>query len=180
MARVKPVHRASDYQGDPAEISTLFATLFPGVEAPAFDGNHDGMAIAALNPKLALVLAQTSRFLALDLAWCARADLRELAILTVNLWYKSTYSLQSREATVRACGISDAMAAAVPDWRGSDLFDDEQRLVIEYSQAVVTGDVPAALFDRVVAAFGETGAVEFTSVVGFWSFWAMFLNATRP
>ncbi len=180
MARVKPVHKASDYRGDPAEVATLFDALFPGVEAPAFDANHDGMAIAALNPQLALTLAQTSRFLALDLGWCQRADLRELAILVVNTHYKSSYSLASRAATVRACGISDTMVAALPYWRGSDLFDEEQQLVLEHSEAVLSGTVPAALFDRVKATFGEKGAVEFTTVVGFWAFWAMFLNATRP
>lgn len=180
MARIKAVHRPGDYAGDPADVDALFATLFPGVESPAFDANHDGMAIAALNPKLALTLAQASRFMALDLGWCQRADLRELAILTVNTHYRSAYSLHSRVATVRACGISDAQTAALSHWHDSPLFDDAQRLVIEYSLAVVSGDVPAALFDRVKTQFGETGAVECTAVIGFWSFWAMFLNATRP
>ncbi len=180
MARVKPVHKASDYTGDPAEAAALFGTMFPGIENPAFDANHDGMAIAALNPKMAQYLAQTSRFMALDLGWCKRADLRELAIMTVNQHFGSTYSIRSREAIALAGGISADQAAALPDWRNSSLFDEEQKLVIEYAQAVMTGTVPAALFERVKAAFGETGAVEFTGVVGFWSFWAMFLNATRP
>ena len=39
---------------------------------------------------------------------------------------------------------------------------------------------PDELFARVVERFGEKGAVEFTTVVAFWSFWALFLNATRP
>ncbi|MCE7795290.1 hypothetical protein LWE61_01825 [Sphingobium sufflavum] len=180
MARVQPVHTASDYRDDPADAAALFGTLFPGVAAPAFDANHDGMAIAALNPKLALTLAQTSRFLALDLEWCKRADLRELAIMTVNRHYGSTYSIRSREAIALAGGISADQAAALDDWRNSNLFDAEQRLVIDYAQTVLSGTVPAALFEQVKTAFGEKGAVEFTSVVGFWAFWAMFLNATRP
>lgn len=180
MARVKAVHRPSDYTGNPAEVAALFDTLFPGVDTPAFDSNHDGMAIAAVNPKLALTLAQTSRFLALDLDWCQRADLRELAIMTVNRHYDSSYSIRSREAIALAGGINADQAAALSDWRTSKLFDEEQRLVIEYSHAVLSGTVPAALFDQVKATFSEKGAVEFTTVISFWAFWAMFLNATRP
>ena len=52
--------------------------------------------------------------------------------------------------------------------------------MIEYTRAVVSGDVPAALVARVVQRYGEAGAVEFTTAIGWWSFWAMFLNAARP
>jgi 4-carboxymuconolactone decarboxylase len=179
MARITPVHRPADFVGDPAEVAPLFDALFSGAATPAFDADHDGLAIAAHTPRLALALAQVSRIAALDLAWCGRADLRELAILTVNLHYRSSYGRRSRVAALHAAGIDDAMIAAVPDWRTSHLFDPAQRLVIEYGQAVPTGAVPDELFDRVVAAFGERGAVECTAVIGLWSFWAMFLNATR-
>lgn len=185
MARVTLVHGPGDYPGTPddgtrADLATLFGTLFPGVEAPAFDANHEGMAVAALNPKLALTLAQTSRFLALDLGWCERADLRELAIHVVNAHYRSTYSIRSRAGIGKAFGLTDELVAALPDWRSSDLFDAEQRLVIDYAEAVLSGTVPGDLFARVKAQFGEKGAVECTAVISFWAFWAMFLNATRP
>jgi alkylhydroperoxidase family enzyme len=72
------------------------------------------------------------------------------------------------------------LLAAIPYWRTTSLFNTEQRLVIEYTNAVVAGDVPAELFARVVAQYGEKGAVEFTTAIAWWSFWAMFLNATRP
>lgn len=185
MARVTLVHGPEDYPGTPDEatgldLATLFGTLFPGVERPAFDANHDGMAVAALNPRLALTLAQASRFMALDLEWCQRADLRELAIYTVNRHYGSTYSIRSRLNAARAFGLTDGMMEEVAEWRSSTVFDDEQRLVIEYAQAVLSGAVAPALFERVSSHFGEKGAVEFTAVVSFWAFWAMFLNATRP
>lgn len=57
-------------------------------------------------------------------------------------------------------------------------FDGEQELVVAYSRAVARGKVPDELFARVADKYGEKGAVEFTTVVAFWSFWAMFLNAT--
>jgi len=60
------------------------------------------------------------------------------------------------------------------------LFDEEQRLVIEYTFAVAAGDVADELFDRVVRKYGETQTIEFTATIAHWSFWAIFLNATRP
>jgi 4-carboxymuconolactone decarboxylase len=183
--RIKGIHSIADYplgpDGQPApEIVELFAFLFPGVENPKIDENHAGTAITAHNPKLAMLFAQLSRFMALDVEWSKRADLRELAFATLNLKLKSAYSFESRLAAAKASGISAEQLAMLPLWENSALFDDEQKLVIEYTNAVVSGEVPEALFARVVARFGEKGAVEFTAVVGFWSCWAMLLNAIRP
>jgi 4-carboxymuconolactone decarboxylase len=180
--RVKGMFKPGDYPADVdaatgQEIAALFDYLFPGVEHPEIDDSHSGIAIAAQNPQLALKLAQLSRFIALDTAWCKRADLRELAIQTVNLHFRSDFSFRARLPNAKAAGIGADLLAALPEWRTSDLFDEEQRLVVEYTQAVVSGSVSDALFERVVAAYGEKGAVEFTTVVGFWSFWAMLLNA---
>lgn len=185
MARVTPVYSPSDYPGPVDEatrqdLETLFAHLFPGKADPQIDRSHDGIAIAAHNPKLALNLAKLSGFIALELPWCERRDLRELAIQSVNVHFKSAYSLKARKPTAEAAGISVEQQAALESWETSDLFDDEQRLVIAYAHAVASGAVPAEIFSRVADRYGEKGAVELTTVIAFWSFWAMFLNATRP
>ena len=185
MPRVKAVHKPSDYPGNPDEatrkdLAELFGHLFPNADNPEIDNAHCGIAIAAQNPKLALNLAKISRFIATETGWCQRADLRELAIQTLNLHFKSDFSFQTRVPHARAAGIGAELLAALPYWRTTNAFNEEQRLVIEYTNAVVSGDVPSELFKKVVETYGEKGAVEFTALVGFWSFWAMFLNATRP
>ncbi len=184
MARVTAVNKPGDHpdrsEAMQKDVADFFGTLFAGVANPEFDDAHTGMAIAAQNPALAKQLAGVSRFMAVDMPWSHRKDLRELAIQSINLHFESTYSFQSRLATARACGITDEMTAALPYWRNTTLFDDEQRLVIEYTRAVVTGSVPADLFKRIVARFGEKGAVECSALISFWSFWALFLNATNP
>lgn len=183
MARIKTFHTLEDFAGidDPQTTQAaaeLFGYLFPSQASPAIDDAHLGLAIAAHNPKLAQQLAQTSRLIALDLPWCQRTDLRELAIQTVNAHFQCTYAFNTRAAIAASAGISREMQDALPSWQSSNLFDDEQRLVIAYSQAVPRGPVPAELFGAVVEKYGEKGAVEFTALVGFWSFWAMLLNAT--
>jgi alkylhydroperoxidase family enzyme len=185
MPRVAAVHKPSDYPGTPddqtrADLAELFEHMFPGVEDPEIDKPHSGIAIAALNPKLALMLSKISGYAALELGWSKRADLREIAIQTVNLHFQSDFSAQSRFKAWEAAGLSKDQLAALPYWRTTNLFDEEQRLVAEYALAVLAGAAPEALFARVVERFGEKGAVECTVVIGLWSMWAMLINATRP
>lgn len=183
--RVKGVFKPGDYPGAPdastkKEVAELFDYLCPGSDNPQIDLNHAGIAITAQNPMLALSLAKLSRFIAVETAWCQRHDLRELAIQTLNLHFKSDFSFQARLPNARAAGVGADLLAALPYWRTTSLFNEEQRLVIEYTNAVVSGDVPAELFQRVVDEYGEKGAIEFTTLVAFWSAWAMIINAARP
>jgi alkylhydroperoxidase family enzyme len=185
MTRVTAIYKPSDYPGTPDEatrqdLTDLFGHLFPQNPNPEIDKSHSGVAIAAQNPRLALQLAKLSSFIAVELPWCQRRDLREVAIQTLNLHFKSEYSFLARMKAAQTAGVSVEAQKALPDWKNSQLFDADQRLVIEYTNAVVTGEVPAELFARVVDKFGEKGAVECTTLISFWSFWAMFLNATGP
>jgi alkylhydroperoxidase family enzyme len=185
MARVTAVYRPGDYPGTPdAEtqqaLAELFAHLRPGSPDPEIDRDHAGIAIAAQNPRLALAMARMSGFMVLELGWCQRRDLLELAIQTVHLHYRCDFSFQARLPNMERLGLDPHLLAALPYWRTSPMFDDEQRLVIEYTLATVSGEVPEELFARVVAAHGEKGAVEFTTVVGWFALWAMLINATRP
>lgn len=185
MARVTAVNKPGDYPGNPdeatrTELAELFRTLFPNAQNPAFDEAHAGLAIAAQSPRLALNLAKMSGFMAKDLPWARQhVQMNELAIQTLNIHFKSHYTLKARRPHAEAAGIGDRLLAAIPLWQNTDLFGEEQRLVIEYTCAVIQGDVPADLFAKVVERYGERGAVEFTAVIAWWSMWAMILNATH-
>jgi alkylhydroperoxidase family enzyme len=183
MPRITLIHQPADYPGTPdaetrAELAALFATLFPGAPVPAFDAAHTGMAIAAHNPKLALKLAQLSGFIAGELPWSQQKLLRELAIQTLNLHFRSLYSFTARTPTALACGITAAQLDDLLHWQLSPLFDADQRLIIEYAKATAAGAVTDDLSARMVARFGEKGTVECTALIAFWGFWAMLLAAT--
>lgn len=185
MARVTPIYRPEDYPGEPdaatrAGLADLFAHLRPGDPNPEIDRGHAGVAIAAQNPTLALHMAKMSAFIALELEWCQRRDLLELAIQTTHWHYKCDFSFEARLPYLERLGLNPHLLAALPYWRTSSLFDDEQRLVVEHTLAALSGDVPEELFARVVERFGEKGAVEFTTTVGWFALWAMLINATRP
>lgn len=186
MPRVKAVQKPGDYPGpldDTAknDVAALFARLCPGQAAPALTGGQLGWGVmAAHSPRLALLVAELTFYIAREMAWCQRRDLRELAIQTVNFHFRSGFSFQSHWAQALAAGLSAEQIAAIPYWRTTTLFDDEQRLVIEYALAVAAADVPDTLFARVIARYGEKGTIEFTTVVAHWSFWGMIGNALQP
>jgi 4-carboxymuconolactone decarboxylase len=185
MSRLTPVFKPSDYPGNPDEqtrqdLAELFAFLAPGAADPEIDKAHTGTAIAAHNPRFALNLAKLTGHVALGLGWSQRKDLFELAVQAVHLHFKCDFSFAARLPKADASGLGIDRLAALPYWRTSSLFDEEQRLVVEYVEAVIAGDVPDALLARVVGRWGETGAVEFTAVIGTFSAWAMLINVARP
>lgn len=176
MARVELIRMPGD---DPApDRAALFATLFPGNSAPEFDQAHSLMAVLAHSPKVAEAAAKLSAAFFRETAWGQRAALRELAFQTLGRHFGDAFSTRVREPNASAAGLTTAQLAALPDWQDSDLFDAEQKLVIEYTQAVVTGRVSKELFGRLVAHFGQREAVECTAAIGFWSFWAMVSGAS--
>lgn len=151
MARVRAVYKPGDYPGTPDEtikrnLAELFEYLFPHKPDPEIDQAHAGIAIAAQNPRLALHLAKLSSFIAGELPWCQRRDLRELAIQAVNVHFRCEYSFRARMPIAESVGISADLQRALPSWQISKLFDDEQQLVIEFTNAVVSGDVPTSFF----------------------------------
>lgn len=182
MARVQYVFNPEQYPGVPdaatrQDLAALFDHLFPGDQKGE---PHAGYAVLAQSPRLALNVARMTDCVLGEIEWTQRRDIRELAVQTLNYHYRCDFSFQAHLTFAQLSGISLEQQAAIPYWRTSDLFNDEQRLVIEYTLATVSGDVPAELFARVVDQYGEKGAIEFTVTVAWWGLWAMLLNATRP
>jgi hypothetical protein len=184
MARVKGVFKPSDYPGTPDEatkkdLDAFFEHMFPGVPDPKPEP-HFGYAIFAQNPRLALKVGELADYIVREMPWTQRRDLREVAVQTLNLHFKCDFSFQAHLVLAQRAGFTLEQQAAIPYWRTTNLFNQEQRLIIEYTLGVVTGDVSDELFSRVVEKYGEKGAIEFTTAIGWWSLWAMILNATRP
>ncbi len=185
MVRVTAVYKPADYPGDldertQADIAELFEYLFPGNADPEIDAAHTGIAVAAQNPQLALHLARMSGFIVRGLAWCQNQQLHELAVQTVNLHFRCDFTLRARSARALSLGIGANLLAAIPDWAVSDLLNGEQKLVVEYTYAVVSGAVPAELLARVTAQYGEKEAIECTAAIAWWAMWAMIINALCP
>lgn len=65
---------------------------------------------------------------------------------------------------------------AVPRWRESALFSEEERLALEYAEKItITGErVDDALFGRLKAHFTEPQIVELTAAAAFENFRSKF------
>ena len=81
------------------------------------------------------------------------ALLREMAILRTGQILNSEYELDQHIPLAKACGMTDAQIAALPDWHASSLFDEKQRALLGYTEAVALhgGDVDDATY----AAFAK-------------------------
>jgi alkylhydroperoxidase family enzyme len=93
--------------------------------------------------------------------------------------FRCEFSYRSHLAYLSKVGLSLEAIAALPYWRTSSLFSAEQKVVIAYSLALVSGDVPDNLHDEVANAFGQQSVGELALAVSHWSFWALLLNAAQ-
>lgn len=186
MARIKLVSTPGDFPGTPDEatgkaLHELFERIarMYGRKELEIPGSGAAFAAAARNPRLALKLLDLSDFILQEMPWTSRRKyLKQLVIQALNLHFKCDFSFQSHIGSAQKDGVSLEKMTLIPFWRTANVFDDEERLVIEYTMAVVTGEVPEELFARVVELYGETEAMELTVGIGWWSLWAMLINAT--
>lgn len=188
-SRVKVIDQQSAYPGTPdettkkdlKELLEYVGGHYPEPEGLVITGGHAGIAIVAHNPRLALELLKTTHAVFDKNTWSAKHyGLKELAVQVVNLYFKCDLCFQAHLEVAKNNGISIEQQAALPYWRtAAHMFSEDQLLVIEYTNAVCSGDVPDELFARVVKKYGEKEAVECTSVAAIWTCWALILNATK-
>lgn len=186
MPRAKLVYRPDDFPGPVddekrEQIDAVFEHMKGFSGKPEIPGTAGAFAIVARDPKLALLLLQLSDYMTKECAWTTeRRDLRQLMIQTLNLHFRCDFNFQSHLSSAERDGISAELQASIPYWEVTTIFNDEQRLVVEYTFAALKGEVTDELFARVSDRFGEPGALEFTNAIAWWSFWAIVAGAVRP
>jgi alkylhydroperoxidase family enzyme len=78
-------------------------------------------------------------------------------------------------------GVSDDKIEAVKDYANSDLFTQEERLALEFADAMtITGrDVSDELFQRLRGLFDEDALVELTATIAWENASSKFNRALR-
>ena len=78
-------------------------------------------------------------------------------------------------------GVPDDKINAVTDYANSDLFTPEERLALEFADAMtITGrDVSDELFDRLRGLFNEDALVELTATIAWENASSKFNRALR-
>jgi alkylhydroperoxidase family enzyme len=109
----------------------------------------------------------------LDMAYALRYDvvtpalLREMAILRIGQILNSEYELDQHVPLAKVCGVTDAQIAALPNWRASALFDEKQRALLGYTEAVALhgGEVDDATYAAFAKQFSPQEIVEITITI---------------
>ena len=122
----------------------------------------------------------------LGLAYSLRFDAttprltRELAILRTAQMMNAPYELAQHMKLALACGITAAQIDALKNWQHSNLFDDRQRALLGYVEAVVRGgDVDDATFATLQRYFDTHEITELTITTGAYVSTALFTKALR-
>jgi alkylhydroperoxidase family enzyme len=107
--------------------------------------------------------------------------LREIAIIRTAQLLDGQYELNQHYPLALGCGITRAQLDAMPNWKASDLFDERQRAVLGYTEAVVKnrGDVDDATFSQLAKLFSPKQIVELTITIGNYTSTALFTKALK-
>jgi 4-carboxymuconolactone decarboxylase len=104
---------------------------------------------------------------------------RELAVIRVAVLNDVEYVQRAHgPAYALKEGLTPAQVTAVADWRSSNLFNDKQRALLAYTDAMTRDiDVPDSVYAEVRKHFSERQTVELTMLIGAYNMLTRFLKA---
>lgn len=184
LSRIPEITTAEEYSeiyGDAsAEVADVEAMLREYDDYKPISERLPGdWALMLHRPAMARKLLALDRYIDQEMTWAQRRDLRELAIEVVNQRYRCHYSHVRHMNAGLEAGLRPVQLAALY-FPSSDVFSEEQRLVIAVVNAVIDSNLSEELFARAKSSYGERGMVEFMTVICYWSWWAMTLNVLMP
>lgn len=106
--------------------------------------------------------------------------LNELAILVTGRHWNCELEWTIHAGEARRAGLEPAIIDSIRTCTVPAFTDEDDKWVYEYSRDLLQrGHVADEFHERIVARWGETGVVELTAVIGYYSMVALTLNAHR-
>lgn len=107
-----------------------------------------------------------------------RGDLRELAVMRVAVINGAAYEADLHRPIALREGLSAEQISALRDWERSELFDEAQRAVLAYVDAMTRNvHVPEPIFRAVRDTLDNRELVELTATVAAYNMVSRFLEA---
>ena len=105
--------------------------------------------------------------------------LRSLVTVRVSQINSCSFCIDINSATLMKRGVPLEKVEALSDWNKSSLFDAEERLALEYAEAVTRtdGQISDGLMERLRAQFGDDAVVELTGLIAFQNLSSKFNSA---
>lgn len=107
--------------------------------------------------------------------------LRELGQTRAGWLRESQFVFSQHCKSCRTVGISEEKIADIPSWSSSPHFDDTERAVLAYTDALVGGNgrVPDALFERLRTHLDGVEILELTYITALYEMHAIMTRALR-
>jgi 4-carboxymuconolactone decarboxylase len=172
----------------PDELSdaqkVAYEQITGGADAPsryfalADDGSLDGPFNAMLHsPGLGAALHALGAAVRHETRLSARV--REIAILVVAAHWRSEFVRASHETVGAASGLSADEMAAIAAGEIPALDDESERAVIDFTRAIVRGDVSDAEWAAAREQLDEATLFELTTLVGYYATLGLQLRVFR-
>jgi 4-carboxymuconolactone decarboxylase len=106
---------------------------------------------------------------------------RELAVIRVAILNNVEYVIRAHgPAYALKEGLTPAQVGALADWSPSNLFSEQQRALLAYTDAMTRDiEVPDAIFAEVRQYFSERQTVELTMLISAYNMLTRFLKAMK-
>jgi len=107
--------------------------------------------------------------------------LRELAQARAGYARGSQFVFSQHCKAMRHLGFTEAQIEAVPHWPAADCFDEQQRLVLGYTDCLVLdgGRTPDGLFDALTEHLSDREILELTYITCMYEMHATICRALR-
>ena len=93
--------------------------------------------------------------------------LRSLVTVRVSQINHCAFCVDVNSATLRRRGVPLEKITALPTWHASDCFTADERLALEYAEAMTLNRVDDALRDRIKQRWSDDTIVELTGLIAF-------------
>lgn len=103
--------------------------------------------------------------------------LRELVIIRVSHLCGSKYEWAQHVPIALRSGVTREQMEVIDQWKGSNLFSEEDRIVLAFTEEVMKNNRPSDPTFEAASEFLNTASLaELTLSIGYWSMIAKFLN----
>jgi 4-carboxymuconolactone decarboxylase len=106
--------------------------------------------------------------------------LTEFAIMIAARNWTSYYEWYSHSQEALTAGLSAAVIAAVADGRRPEQMTEDEAILYDFcTELLHNQSVSDPTYAQAVAKFGESGVIEASSLVGYYTYLAMIMNTAR-
>ncbi|NYT82701.1 carboxymuconolactone decarboxylase family protein [Alcaligenaceae bacterium] len=107
-------------------------------------------------------------------------DIREMVIMRIAILNGAPYEADQHAPIALKEGMSQAQLDALDAWEGSALFNEKERAVLAYTDAMTRHvQVPDAVFDDAKQHFSPREMVELTATIATYNMVSRFLEALQ-